>query len=261
MKSLISLFMFFALSGCNSSDFTSSSAADKKERQPQERAPDDGEDDSVETSIDTEDKISTKSDKVDENEPGLSDSSSSSSGGDIEISEEERQVLRQKCWFAVSGTWIGHTGYIKQYAVTFPETTSGHKIAHGEGFDSVGGVFLEARKEPYRYGEGGKEIDAAIDYTFDSIAVAPGMTVEIRDEAGNTLFKGDGPVIGGSAYYENQAYYRGKYYAVLAKRTDLPQWMSDYLKTNTEIKTITLQAGRYVKVSTVPGTDCAKLGG
>ena len=48
------------------------------------------------------------------------------------------------------------------YSDTFPKPTSGKSIATGEKFDTVGGVFLAARAEPYVYKAGGGEIDGAV---------------------------------------------------------------------------------------------------
>jgi hypothetical protein len=81
------------------------------------------------------------------------------------------------------------------YWSTFPNTISGNPPGVGEIFDSAGGVYLAAREEPYVYGVGGKEIDAAAYFSFDSIAVPPGMRAEIRGSAGNVIFSGDGPFI------------------------------------------------------------------
>ena len=69
------------------------------------------------------------------------------------------EVLRsQECWFAVSGTYVA----LGDYSDTFPKPTSGKSIATGEKFDTVGGVFLAARAEPYVYKAGGGEIDGAV---------------------------------------------------------------------------------------------------
>jgi hypothetical protein len=163
--------------------------------------------------------------------------------------------LQQECWFAVSGTWAG---YPSDYETTFPQTKSGKPIGPGEVFDTVGGVYLAARAEPYVYGEGGKEIDKAVDFTFDSILIAPGMTAEIRDGQGNRLFDGVGPLIGESAYYANNSTWAGVYLTkLLSRKETLPVWMQDWLAVNNKLVVIDLYAARWVKVSSVPGSKCA----
>ncbi len=164
--------------------------------------------------------------------------------------------LAQRCWFAVSGTWIGHSSYLGQYQDRFPSTTSGRPVSHGESFDNTGGVFLSARDQPYIYGQGGREIDKAFDTTFDSIVIAPGMTAELRNASGTVVFKGDGPVVVTSSYYENQPQFRGQYFTAIKNRNDLPEWIKTYLAGRTALLDVDLHAASWVKVSAVAGGSC-----
>ncbi len=167
----------------------------------------------------------------------------------------------QECWFAVSGTYVG----LGDYEDTFPKTKSGNKIASGEGFDTVGGVFLAARADPYIYGEGGKEIDKAVDYTFDGIVVPPGMSVEIRPSANEApIYSGEGPLIAIAGRSEGTGYgtqttFKEKYEAGGLKHW--PQWMQDYLKEKDgQVKIIGTHPGKWVKVSVVDGGRCSDAG-
>lgn len=163
----------------------------------------------------------------------------------------------QECWFAVSGTYVG----LGDYEDTFPKTKSGNKISSGELFDTVGGVFLAARPEPYVYGEGGKEIDKAVDFTFDGIVVPPGMSVEIRPAANaEPIHSGEGPLIAIAGRsegvgYGSQTTFKEKYETGGLKHW--PQWMQDYLKNSGgQVKIIDTHPGRWVKVSVVDGGRC-----
>lgn len=167
----------------------------------------------------------------------------------------------QECWFAVSGTYVG----LGDYEDTFPKTKSGNKIATGEEFDTVGGVFLAARPEPYIYGEGGKEIDKAVDYTFDGIVVPPGMSVEIRPSANEApIYSGEGPLIAIAGRSEGTGYgtqstFKEKYEAGGLKHW--PQWMQEYLKEKGgQVKIIGTHPGKWVKVSVVDGGRCSDAG-
>ena len=57
----------------------------------------------------------------------------------------------QECWFAVSGTYVG----LGDYEDTFPKTKSGNKIATGEIFDTVGGVFGSQTTFKEKFDSGG----------------------------------------------------------------------------------------------------------
>lgn len=162
-----------------------------------------------------------------------------------------------ECWFAVSGTYVG----LGDYEDTFPKTKSGNKISSGEVFDTVGGVFLAARPEPYVYGEGGKEIDKAVDFTFDGIVVPAGMSVEIRPAANaEPIHSGSGPLIAIAGRsegfgYGSQTTFKEKFEAGGLKHW--PQWMQDYLKEKEgQVKIIDTHPGRWVKVSVVDGGRC-----
>ena len=107
------------------------------------------------------------------------------------------EELKVKCWFAVSGTFLGHSGSsIFNAAVhrgSFPKMSGGGEIVHGKRFDLAGGVILGARSSEYTY-QGGM-IKQTIDETFDSILIPPDMTVKIKDDVGNILVERNGPFI------------------------------------------------------------------
>lgn len=170
------------------------------------------------------------------------------------LSKEE---YSNQCWFAVSGNWIAHPSYLAQYADQFVKIIKESQVEHGKVFDNVGGIFLAASDTPYEFGVGEKLIDSAVNNTFDSILVAPGMHVLIKNADGVVLFDGPGPVISGSATYENRSDFRGLYYKALKTiANDLPQWMANYLNEHTEVKSLPLWDARYVKISTVYGSQC-----
>lgn len=183
-------------------------------------------------------------------------------GGEIETDpeddalEEDGEIVDEsKCWFAVSGGYFGwDANIVERYANKFPGgTTSGNPIKHGEGFDSVGGIYLNASATPYEYGKGNRELDKAVDMSFDAIAVAPGMTVEIRNAAGDLIHKGDGPYIATSKEYGGNSGLAAK---ILAKPT-VPQWIVKHLGAqNNVIPQLALHPGRYVKVTKLKGKPC-----
>ena len=165
---------------------------------------------------------------------------------------------QQRCWFAVTGGWP-HFGRIN----SFGKTLSGNPIKHGEKFDNGGGIYLQASDIPYVYGSGNREIDEAVDKTFDSIVVAPGMIVEIKDKDGRQVFKGQGPMIALSEDFTPSS-------KVMLKEMEnrgfdvriLPDWFQNILSTETgsdKINIKNLRDGRWVKVQTVPGTDCGSI--
>lgn len=258
IKLVVSLVLSAGLFACTGSDFsgTAGKAGTKSNRAEKSDGNDDGD---LETDNDLDSKSggsggTDNADNGDDLDIGGSDDSKDDQK--IQLDEETKKLRRQECWFAVSGTWIGHPSYESKYANRFPGTTSGNPIAHGEGFDNVGGVFLAARAEPYVYDQGGKEIDKAVDFTFDSIMIAPGMIAELKDASGAVVFKGEGPVISGSSTYENDPEWKGKYYAALKTRKDLPAWIKDYLSTHTEVVNINLHVARSVQVSAKSGSKC-----
>lgn len=172
--------------------------------------------------------------------------------------------MAQRCWVAVSGNHAG-SHPIRSPTVTmvgdqevrtaqyqFPGTISGRPVSHGEIFDDVGGTYLAARDEPYVEGQGGREIDDAIAYTFDSIVVAPGMRAELRNSNGTVLFKGDGPVVVESTNFAAL----NDYYAGLKARKDLPQWMITYVSGIAALPTADLHPVQWVKVSVISGGSC-----
>ncbi len=196
------------------------------------------------------------------------DSTKTGDGGEIPtdddgVEPDERQLIEEdgevgdetKCWFAVSGGYFGWDANLSErYANKFPGgTTSGNPIKHGEGFDSVGGIYLKASATPYEYGKGGKELDKAVDLSFDAIAVAPGMSVEIRDATGNVIHKGDGPYLATSNEYGGNTGLAAK---ILAK-PNVPRWIVDHLAAkNNVIPQLALHPGRYVKVTKLDGKLC-----
>jgi hypothetical protein len=184
---------------------------------------------------------------------GLGENGDGASGG---LEEDDETVRRRQCWFAVSGTWVGVSlqSIGIDYKMRFPATNSGNPVGPGERFDAVGGIYLAARSQPYV--AGGGEIDAAIAGTFDSIVVAPGMSVEIRNAQGAVLFKGNGPFIGESDAYPQ---YAGMYFNLLKTTSGLPKWMNDYVAARTAVEMVPgLQTATWVKVSVIPKSRCDK---
>lgn len=167
-------------------------------------------------------------------------------------------IKSEQCWFAVSGGWIGYG----DHGDVFPKTKSGRPVGPGEVFDDVGGLYLAARAEPYVYGQGAGEIDRAVDTSFDSILVAPGMNVEIRDGSGNKIFEGVGPIIAEAFYEANDPRWKpdlsGLYRKVLLqKKVTLPEWMQDWLSQNDKLLVVDILRARSVKVSAIPGGRCS----
>jgi hypothetical protein len=163
--------------------------------------------------------------------------------------------LKQECLFAVSGTWIGYG----DYKDTFPNLMeAGKPVAHGGRFDTVGGIYLAARETPYVHGEGEKELDDAVKWTFDSILAGPGMHAEIHDEKGTVLFTGEGPLVGESSHYAEDPQWTGKYLEkLLQRKASLPLWLQRLLNSGYKPVSIkNLHGARWVKVSAVTGGQC-----
>jgi hypothetical protein len=253
---LLILVIAMALAHCSDSDFAGQSKKGGDKSDSQSNTKDDGKDGGQDDKQGDNGANSDLDQDFDGDLDFGGDSNGDGDSGGGTLTFEEVKELKSKCWFAVSGTWAGHPSYTGKYQSKFPLTTSGNPIAHGEGFDNVGGVFLEASTTPYQYGQGAKEIDQAVDSTFDSILVAPGMHAVLKDAAGTVLFDGEGPLVAGSAYYENQNKWKGKYRAALLTRTDLPQWITDYLNANANVASLTLHSARYVLVSSIKNSDC-----
>ncbi len=132
-------------------------------------------------------------------------------------------------------------------------TSSGRKISHGEAFDTVGGVYLNARENPYHYG--GSEIDAAVNHSFDSIAVAPGMTVEIRSETDALIYQGQGPYMALSSDHSESVTHVGS--ILRTREAQMPAWMRDYLHgIGYNFARIPLHGARFVRVTRTPGVAC-----
>ena len=168
-----------------------------------------------------------------------------------------------KCWFAVSGAYFGLKGGTPgdgAYHATFPLTQTGAPISHGAKFDDAGGVFLAASDTPYIYHQGGHEIDLAIDSSFDSIAVAPGMTVEIKDANGVVLYTGSGPFMAYSSDWGTNELGGNMNFMISYLQSwssKMPAWMVTYLTAkNYTLDRIPLWAGRSVKVSKIPNVPC-----
>lgn len=163
------------------------------------------------------------------------------------------------CWFAVSGAHFGYNGGTADntYYSVFPGTKSGNPIGHGEVFDTVGGVYLSASDTAYEYRKGNREIDKAIDETFDSIAVAPGMRVEIRQGNGTVVYSGNGPYMANSSERINKNSLN-HIPGILRSLTDqMPKWMVQYLEARDFVlERIPLHNARYVKVSKIPDVSC-----
>lgn len=184
---------------------------------------------------------------------GSSENNSDLNGGN----GDSNLNLTDKCWFAVSGAYFGcHTqGSCTGYQSVFPETTSGNPIAHGETFDTVGGTYLNSSEVPYEYGKGGGEIDAAVNSSFDSIAIAPGMEVEIRDAAGTVLLKESGPLLRLSSEYGGDISVISYYF--ISKQDKMPAWMKKaFVDSNWKPQRMALHSARWVKVTKTPGVPC-----
>ncbi len=160
-----------------------------------------------------------------------------------------------KCYFLVSGSHFGwsSTGG-ESYGSSFPLPNDGRPIATGIRFDTVGGVFLNARDQPYV--QGGGEIDLAIQNTFDSIAVAPGMNVQIKTSAtGSVLYSGNGPYM---AYSDEHPLDQDRLASLLSSRqTSMPNWMKTYLSTRGfKPPILKLHTAKWVQVTKIPSTNC-----
>ncbi|MCX6117394.1 MAG: hypothetical protein NT027_07630 [Proteobacteria bacterium] len=244
----IFFFVTFQIVSCSESAFESGAAAQKKKKEE-----------------------NAKSNKPqDQSNDGTSSDMNTDSGSTISLQEK-----REKCWFAVSGGWLGaDTTDIQpkdaysNWGSVFPKTKSGKPIGHGEAFDEVGGVFLEARAEPYtaqatplvgmarssKNPEPGKEIEQAIIWTFDSIAIAPGMHAVVKSGTGNILYQGDGPFIGVSGEHGR---FSSEYYQRLKVSNSLTDWMSTYVKNVQRIQIISsLHDARSVQVVAIKGGIC-----
>jgi len=256
--------MVFVALGCSDSEFIgqgSGSATGQKSQFGKnlnpENQPNENDSDSAESSS----KGATFSPGTDVLKYDSDDNGSLGRGqGRDDYTPEER---RTNCWFAVSGVAIGSkltanaTSYIRQvhtdYGGIFPRTKSGNPLGWGESFDNVGGIVLAPRDEAYVYGEGGEEIDLAVDRSFDGIVVAPGLEVEIRDASGNVIIKREGPLIAASEAWIPQL---RPFTDAIKANTANPQWMLDFVDGLTTVPTYPLRGGRWVKVSVISGSKC-----
>jgi hypothetical protein len=227
---------------CSDSDFSGNIA---------NRANESDDNKSSATSSDDGDDKTNSSDSDSDGDLDFDDAGDESKGDDLILSEDEISLLKQKCWFATSGTFVGNTSNAT-HASTFPKTQSGDPATHGESFDTVGGIYLEAREEPYEHGKGEKLIDEAIRWTFDGIVIAPGMHAIVKDGSGNILADTDGPYVAMSQFY---AGHKTNYTNNLKANQGLPDWMKTHIETN-DVQIIKLQSARYVQVSPIAGEDC-----
>ncbi len=167
---------------------------------------------------------------------------------------DEILPLPAECWFAVSGTWIMPGG---SYASTFPRGKNGGAPTNGESFDGAGGVYLAPREQPYVYGQGGKEIDAAIRQTFDGIAIPPGVSATIRSAAGVVLVEKQGPWLAQATFYSGQPKFAHKMMDGLkAAAATLPSWVNDFLAQRENVDSADLYQAQEVLVRAVPGGAC-----
>ena len=172
-----------------------------------------------------------------------------------------REEYNQNCWFAVSGLRIGVNSEFSQGI--FPDTLDGQPIRHNSKFQvRGGGVYLQARDTPYVYEQGDRELDDAINLTFDTIAVAPGMSFEIKNENNETIFSGEGPIIAMSQKLVDSLPASidrlGEYTNDLKNNPKLPSWMKQIVDAN-EIQVGFLNKGRSVLVEAVPGKQCGNI--
>jgi len=118
-------------------------------------------------------------------------------------------------------------------------------------------VFLNMRSEPFEYKKGAGEINAAIDSSFDSIAVAPGMKVEIKDGAGTVMYKGKGPYLALSNNYDHISNYPALSNIYRTKEAQMEPWMkAEFQRLNYVLPRLSLHAARWVKVSKLKGVAC-----
>lgn len=207
MKFYLSISLMMVFGGCSATDFQSQPNKKIKPANPEVK-----EEKPKQAEVKTEVKAEVKPEKP------------------IPSQEE----LRQKCYFAVSPTYLGGGSW----GDIFPNTKSGKPIGPGEKFDDIGGVFIEAKKDLYKYGEG-TEVDLAIANSLDSVLAAPGMNAELFDSTGKSILKINGPALilssdnpGG---IDNQgrtddAIYEAAVERLRNNQDKLPVWLVDVLK-------------------------------
>ena len=250
----IALSVLLCAIGCSGTEFgggTPSLAGSSKSKDDKKKDSSTSSDNDADIDEDSDEQKKKKQDG-DDSTDGDSDDKDDKDDEKV-VTEDEKIVLRTECWFAVSGAYLGTT----YYPSTFPKTKSGKPVAHNEIFDDVGGKFIAARAEPYIYQEGGKEIDAPVDWSFDSIAIAPGMRALIKDAAGNILFEKDGPAFRLSSDYGNHGAWVGALIDYKAKVAEYPEWMQKILKdTNFTPERTPLHAAKWLQVTKIPGERC-----
>ena len=247
---------------CDNSSFTGAPAA-KPQASPEPK-PEDDDDSKIEVDpdgdtrkTDDDDDDPDDDDDDDDAEPEW-DVETNSDGLELIIDAGKYQLnIPSKCWFVVSGAYFGLHGNASkanEYRSTFP-TPAGGEIKHGATFDTVGGVYLNAADEPYRYNQGDREIDLAIDTSFDSIGVAPGMYVEVRDGNDTVMYKGQGPYLALSTDHNENVPHVAEY--LRDKQNEMDPWMVTYLQDiNYTLPRMPLHAARYVAVRKIKDVPC-----
>jgi hypothetical protein len=164
-----------------------------------------------------------------------------------------------KCWVAIDGGYFGCSTSCE--GISFPRTLSGESIKTGQKFSTnTGGVFLNAQEQPFVFQQGQREIDVAIDRSLDSIAIAPGMSVEIRNRKGEVKFQKNGPYVAITPETFLPAEFHARRLANL-----MPDWFRQFLEQhNYNVPQELPRQGfipsdevvGWIKVSRVPGTSC-----
>ena len=250
---------FFSVS-CSDSQFSSSSSASNSTTKNTDGAEKTGLETTGQDATASADHIGAENTvTIQETLKESTQESHESSDGLNEDSDKAMQGVskrrEEECLFAVSGTWIGFGDHGSTFPLLLDKKTSPQTLGR---FDNVGGIYLAAREQPYIFGQGQKEIDDAIKFTFDSILIGPGMRAEIKDAQNKLLYSGTGPVIGESAFYAQQEAWTGRYRQKLIEvKANLPQWMQKVLDVNANpIQVIELHQAHSVKVSAVLGGQC-----
>ena len=123
---------------------------------------------------------------------------------------------------------------------------------------------MAARSRPYIYGQGNKEIDKAVNFTFEGLAVPKGMSVELRpSESEPAIFVGQGPLIaieGSNAGTGVGTPWTFKDKFDSGKLNHWPLWMKNYLDTSGgKIETLQIRSAKWLKVSVIQGEVCDSM--
>lgn len=117
----------------------------------------------------------------------------------------------------------------------------------------------------YEFGKGAKEIDGAINYSFDGISISPGVKITVKSGAGAVIYSGKGPYMAWADTYGAAG--NSKILPQLkAMKADLPKWMVKYLENKSALdlkpfspKPFTpadLSNAHYVKVEKIKNVPC-----